>query len=113
MKIVYIAHPIGGNVKRNIKKVLKIVREINMSEPETLPFAPYVVDCQALDDNRQYERARGIKNNQHLLRSGIVKELWLYGSIISRGMLSEIDIAIELGIPVIAKSKEINLIFGK
>ena len=100
MKIVYIAHPISGNIKNNLKKVKEIVRGINMQMPDILPFAHYVVDCLALDDDIPEERERGIKNDIALLKAGFINELWLYGSYVTKGMRHEINLANELGIPV-------------
>jgi len=85
MKIAYIAHPVGGDVKNNIQKILKIVRDINLKEPETVPFAPYLSDIMAMDDSIQEERNRGIKNDIHILESGLVDEIRLYGDRISTG----------------------------
>ncbi|WP_231489880.1 helix-turn-helix domain-containing protein [Pedobacter sp. Leaf170] len=101
MKVVYIAHPIGGNVKFNIEKVIKIVGELNRTEPDIIPFAPYLVDCMALDDNKPEERARGFKNNFHYFTSGFVKELRLYGRKISKGMAQEVEWAQLMNIPII------------
>ena len=104
MKIIYIAHPIGGDIKRNIQKVLEIIRGININIPEVVPFAHYVVDCYALDDSVPEERMRGIKNDIALFRAGFIDEVWLYGSRISEGMKAEIKLAKELNIPVISMS---------
>jgi hypothetical protein len=109
MKIVYIAHPIGGNVADNIDKIKRIIRYINLSEPDIVPFAHYLVDLAALDDNNPLERARGIKNDIALLRAGFINELWLYGAKISPGMQAEINLARELQIPIISKSPKIIL----
>jgi hypothetical protein len=107
MKIVYIAHPISGDVEGNLKKILAIVREINLTMPDVIPFAHYWVDCHALDDTIPEERLRGIKNDKALLKAGFINELWLYGDRISSGMSDEIETANELGMPVVPKSKEI------
>lgn len=106
MKIVYIAHPISGDIAGNLKKILAIVREINLTEPDVVPFAHYWVDCHALDDTIPEERERGIKNDKTLLKAGFINEVWLYGDRISSGMLDEIKTANEAGTPVIAKTKE-------
>jgi len=113
MKIIYIAHPISGDVVGNLKKILAIIREININEPEILPFAHYWVDCHALDDTIISERERGIKNDIALLRAGFINELWLYGDRISNGMQHEIELATELDIAIVPKSDEIKLIFSK
>lgn len=107
MKIAYIAHPIGGDVQGNLGKIRNIVREINLKEPNVVPFVPYFVDCVALRDDIPEERARGIKNGLALLRGEIVDELRLYGPKITPGMNQEIMIAHEMKIPIRIMSEEI------
>lgn len=104
MKICYIAHPIGGDVKGNIKKVIKIVREINLEHPDVVPFVPYLSDLYALDDSNTAERERGLTNGLFLLKKGFIDEIWLYGDRISNGMRAEINLCLELGIKVICKT---------
>lgn len=106
MKVVYIAHPIGGDVKNNLEKIKNIVRDINLTKKNVVPFAPYWLDCHALNDNVLKERKRGIKNNIVLLRRSFVDELWLFGDKISQGMIKEIEICRELNIKVAPKSPE-------
>lgn len=111
MRIIYIAHPVGAlependfdafrQVYRNLLAIKRIVREINLTEPDVVPFAPYVVDCQAMRDYVPAERQRGIKNNIALLKAGFIGEVRLYGDRISPGMLEKINLADALGIPV-------------
>ncbi len=120
MKIVYIAHPVGAvdpvsnfdafkQVHANITAIKRIIRELNLQHDDIVPFAPYVVDCMAMSDWIPEERARGIKNNIALLKSGVVKEIWLYGDRISPGMIQEINLADALGIPVIPMTEAIKL----
>lgn len=109
-KVVYIAHPISGDVKGNIDKILRIIREINITEPYIIPIAPYVVDCLALDDDILWEREKGIKNNKELLKLKFVDQLWLFGDRISVGMEAEIILFYELGLLkcIIPKSDSIS-----
>lgn len=100
MKVVYIAHPIKGDVQGNLKKIEAIGRRINLEEPDTIPFAHYYFDCSTLDDNVPEERERGIRNGLELIRRGFIDELRLYGDRISEGMQREIICAIHQGIPV-------------
>lgn len=93
MLVAYIAHPIQGDVQENLRHVKKIVRHINMTLKHVVPFVPYYVSCVALDDDDQVERARGISNNLHLLTSGVVDMVWLYGPHISQGMAQEVAVA--------------------
>ena len=109
MKIVYVAHPVSGDVSGNIEKIIGIVRDINLQEPEILPLSSYITDLYALDDSNPEERERGIKNATKLLRTGIFHEMRLYGDKISNGMLKEIELAEELNIPVIAMTPETKI----
>ena len=103
MKIAYIAHPVSGDVKGNIEKIIEVVREVNMTNGNVVPFVPYLADLYALDDNEPAERERGIKNDMHILNTGLVDEVWLYGPRISNGMKAEIEFARSRNIPVIQK----------
>lgn len=98
MRIVYIAHPVGGDPEGNLAKINEIVRDINLNEPDVLPFVPYYADVVAMDDNDPDQRARGIKNGHTLLKSmHQVKELRLYGNRLSEGMKDEVFIALFRG----------------
>lgn len=101
MKIAYIAHPISGDVAANLSKIVDIVREINLNEPNTVPFAPYYLDCIALNDDVPEERRRCIRNDVELFKRGFIDEVRLYGECISKGMHHEIKLAKELGILII------------
>lgn len=98
MKIAYIAHPVGGDVENNLTLIREIVLKINLEEEDVVPFVPYYSDVVSMDDSNPEQRARGIKNNIHLLQ--FCDELRLYGDRISEGMCLEIAKAIELGIPI-------------
>ncbi len=111
MKIVYIAHPIGGDVRGNLKKIADIVRAINLGfeTGDVIPFVPYYCDCVALDDGNPIHRDRGIYNDTVLIErmaiAGVLSELWVYGNIISSGVKAEIELAERFNIPVIYKNK--------
>jgi hypothetical protein len=104
MKIAYIAHPVGGDVEGNLKKIAAIVKKINLEEPDTVPFVPYYVDCVALDDTELVERTKGIKNGLEMFKRGFIDELRLYGDSISLGMFGEIYKAFEHGVKVSPKT---------
>ena len=74
MKIVYICHPISGDIEGNLKSIRNIVRYINISYPDVIPFVPYYADIVSMD------------------------ELWVFGDRVSCGMQGEIDLAKEAGI---------------
>jgi hypothetical protein len=104
-KIVYIAHPISGDIAGNLNKICLIIRNINLTEPDIVPFAHYITDCHCLNDDIPEERASGIRNDEAFFRAGFINEVWLYGDRISNGMKHEIELAKKLGIPVISKSE--------
>lgn len=106
MKVIYICHKISGDVENNIKKVIAICREVNLTEPDVIPFVPYLSDLYALDDSIKSERERGMKNGLSLLKKGFIDEIWLYGDYISKGMRSEINTCYEFGIKVVPKTNE-------
>lgn len=107
MKIIYIAHPISGDIEGNLYKIRKIVREICLTNADVVPFVPYYVDIVSLDDNNPIERQRGIENDKEIFQRGIIDEVWIYGDKISNGMKAEIQLAYSLNIPVIFKSEEL------
>jgi hypothetical protein len=108
-KIVYIAHPIGGDVTANIQKILNIVRDINLTMPDVVPFAPYIADVLIMDDSKPEERAIGISNDHKIIESGIVNELWIYGERISAGMVAEIELAEKHCIPIVLMTRDTEL----
>lgn len=110
-KIIYICHPVSADVKGNMDKIVQIAREINLSEPNICPIAPYVLELMALDDKKLSERNRGVRNGIYLFERGFFDEVWLYGDHISKGMRYEIMVANEKGIPVVPKSDAMKRIF--
>lgn len=103
-RVVYIAHPIGGNVQGNLRKIEAIVRSVNHNFVGVFPFVPYFADCMALDDALEGDRLRGMMNGRSCFERRMMDEVWLYGDGISSGMLEEIKLAIEYGIPVVPRT---------
>lgn len=103
-KIVYIAHPIGGDVEGNVKKVQQIFRTLSL-ENKVIPFAPYLVAVSCLNDGNINERMIGISQNLDMFDRGFIDEIWLYGDKVSHGMTQEIGSAAKNGIPVVSKSE--------
>jgi hypothetical protein len=100
-RIVYIAHPIGGDVAANMRHLREVLRRINHRYTDVVPFCPYYADVVSLDDHDPDDRARGLRNREAVIRSGMVDECWLTGGKLTAGMLREIEMFDELGIPVI------------
>ena len=124
-KIVYIAHPISGDIEANLKDLCRILRIINInSHPmrseiihkfecgavmieqvyefqNIIPQAPYYHDIISLDDSVPLERIRGRENDIAMIKTGVYDELWFTGDRISKGMEYERQLFIKLGKPVI------------
>lgn len=111
MKSVYISHPVAGNLAENVRDILKICKEIHTKE--IIPVVPYLVALQYLEDSIKEDRDLGMRANYECLRRKFVDEVWLFGDRISSGMEAEIRLSLELGIPVIPKTKETEESFKK
>lgn len=104
-KLVYLAHPVGGNIQENVKDVLSILREIHtrsmsMDNCMVLPFAPYMTCLQYLDDNVSKERELGILLDKEFFVRGIMDEVWFSGSKFSKGMIAEVGLCVKYSIPM-------------
>ncbi len=104
IKTVFIGHPISGDVRANVAKVLKICTEVHTKD--ITPVAPYLISLQYLNDEIVEDRELGMEANHECFRRRYVDELWLFGEKISSGMRKEILLAREMGIPIIAKTEE-------
>lgn len=100
MIVVYIAHPIRGDVEANLESLNKIIWKVNMNMKNVIPFVPYYADVMALDDNKALERIKGMRNSRELFKRGFIDQLWLCGPKMSEGMRKELELARSLGIPV-------------
>lgn len=104
MKIVYVAHPISWDVEWNLKKILDICYNIHKNEKDIIPFAPYIVWFHYLKDEIIEDRELWIQANLEHFKRKNFDELWVYWDIISKWVQQEIDLAIEMKIPVFYKN---------
>ena len=102
-KTVFIGHPISGDVRGNVTKVLKICEEVHSQD--VIPVAPYLVSLQYLDDGVIDDRRLGMEANHECFRRRYVDELWLFGDKISSGMHEEVLLAREFGIRIVARTE--------
>lgn len=101
MKIVYLAHPISGDTEANLKKIEFIYNFISRTFPDTIPFVPYYATVKSLNDHDPSQREIGMSHNTEMFKRKMFDELWICSNRISTGMQDEIDLANELGIPVV------------
>lgn len=113
-KLIYIAHPIGGDIENNLEDLRRILRTINLDihpkkyDEKDLGFdfsnvhayATYYADIVSLEDFNPAEREIGINNDIALIKTGVFDELWLTGKVVSKGMQAEKELFESLGITV-------------
>jgi len=88
-KLIFVSHPISGDIEGNMKKILKICSEVHSKD--IIPTAPYLVSLQYLNDDIHEERQLGIDANLIFFHKRIIDEVWLFGDTISRGMVEEMN----------------------
>lgn len=101
-KIVYIAHPMSGDIPGNVRKVIDILAK--ETSDVCYPIAPYLATFAYLDDSKAIQRGLGMDMNEPYFSRKFVDELWVYGW--SNGTLVEMMWALHHGIPIIDKDKE-------
>lgn len=99
-RIMYVAHPVAGDVDANIKRAIRWIQYLSATDTDTAYIAPWIVNILAgEDDEDPYARSRGIRHCCLLVRrcDGIV----LVGGRISAGMEIEQKAAIAAKLTVI------------
>ena len=96
MKLIYVASPYQGDIKKNIEYAKQACRYA-LNEGNAF-FCPHLLYSQILDDNNPEERRLGIKIGKEFLAK--CDELWAFGGHISQGMFEEIEFARVIGIPI-------------
>ena len=95
--LVYICSPFShGDVKENVRNARHYCRYA--VEHHAIPFAPHLLFPQFMNDSEPAERSLAMLMNRIML--GKCDELWIFGSLISKGMKREIKWA---------KRKKINI----
>lgn len=104
-KMVYVAHPIRGDVEGNIRKIVKICRRIHTYE--VIPCVPYLAVIAAIGaEEGTKEEELGLWTNHEYIERRMFDEMWLFGDCISVGMRDEIIHARKCHIPVKGKTKQ-------
>ena len=89
-KMVFVAHPMSGDIRGNTRKVVEICRKIHTVD--VIPVFPSFTWRKYLRNNKRDKALAGMVNKVYF-RSGFINELWLYGDHITDGMWREIDLA--------------------
>lgn len=91
---VFICSPLAGNVERNLSNARRYARFA--LDKGMVPFAPHLLYPQFLDDTDKEERNLGIFCGLVFLSK--CEELWVFGSVYSKGMRVEIAKARKRGL---------------
>lgn len=102
MKLIYVASPYAGDIKKNTEFARKACHYV-MEQGHAF-FAPHLLYPQLLNDANPQERQAGLDMGLAMLTK--CNELWACGDRISSGMQSEIDLAKQLGIQIRYVSEE-------
>jgi hypothetical protein len=94
--LVFICSPFAGDVERNVRKAREYSRFA--VRQGAIPIAPHLLFPQFLDDTDEEERANGIFMGLVLMTK--CKEVWVFGSNITKGMAIEIKKARQRHIPI-------------
>src|SRR3989344_6612818 len=90
--LVYIAHPMKGDIAGNKQRVVEICKQI--LSPDIIPFTPYLSAFEYLDDDDPAQRELGMKMNRFYFERKIIDVLLICGDKISRGVRSEMKLAL-------------------
>ena len=93
---VFICSPFAGGTERNVERARRYCRFAVSNG--CIPIAPHVYFPQFMDDDDQEQRDLGLFMGMVLMSR--CKELWVFGSTVSRGMAVEIEKAQQRGIPI-------------
>lgn len=96
MKYVYICSPYRGDVDYNVAKA-QFYCQFATSQG-MVPVAPHIYFTQFLDDDEPEERRLGLEMGLDMMKHCV--ELWAFGPRLSEGMITEIETAEKLGIPI-------------
>ncbi len=96
MKLIYVASPYRGDIKKNIEYAKQACRYV-LNDGNAF-FCPHLLYPQILDDDIPEERRLGISIGKEFLSKS--DELWVFGEHISHGMFEEIEFAREIDIPI-------------
>jgi len=100
MKLIYLAHPVAGDVPGNIARAKDWYRWCNSLDLDIAVIAPWIHGIELLleDDADPVVRSRALERCVCAVRK--CDELWLVGPRISTGMQLESDAARNAGVRV-------------
>lgn len=106
-KMIYVSSPYRSYADNEGRRKLQVARNIGVAKTAcervarlgAIPIAPHLYFTQFLNDDDSEDRVLGMKLGLDVLES--CDELWLVtDSLISTGMMAELEKAVELNLPV-------------
>lgn len=94
--LVYICSPYAGEVETNVN-MARVYSRFAVRNA-CIPLAPHLLYPQFMDDSVPAERSLALLMGMVLL--GKCDQMWVFGSIISKGMAAEIEKAEKKKIPI-------------
>lgn len=94
-QVVYLAHPVSGDVAANIARAMRWLRWLMDNEPDVAFCCPWLPYLDVLNEDNAEHRARGLRDDVEIAKrcDGIV----LCGGRLSGGMALERDAVIAAG----------------
>lgn len=99
MKVIYLCHPVSGDVPANLARAKRWVRWVESNHPVAV-VASWITECEIWDDDDPEQRAAGLIRDLAVLER--CDEVWLVGGRISHGMEIESAHARQHGIRVVS-----------
>jgi hypothetical protein len=88
MRVIYLCHPVSGDVETNLARAQRWVRWIYDHYPGIAVLCMWIIDCKVLDDSNPDHRAVGLEHDFAILER--CDEIWAVGGRVSSGMAMEI-----------------------
>jgi len=102
MRVIYMAHPVSGDLPGNLAKAKRWVRAIEETCPDVAVVASWITECEVWDDANPEERAARLRRDCAVVSR--CDEFWLCGVVKdepTRGMAIELAEAGQCGLEII------------
>jgi hypothetical protein len=105
MRVAFMAHPVSGDVRENLKKARAWMRWIEDGN-NVVVCANWILECEIWDDADPEQREAGMRRGLAVIER--CDEIWLVGPRISEGMRLELEHARKRGLAVVDLTGECN-----
>lgn len=106
-EVMYVAHAVGGDVETNVKRIIQICKKYHSRD--VIPFAPYLLALQYLDDASPDDRLLGTEANREYFRRRAMDKVGVFGERVSKGVFDELVWSRQYGIPVEAMEEAVSV----